>query len=243
MTSLSSPPVTGLGAARLCYVDQTDQTAFFTTCDPAAQWGDDWDDCPYEHNAGTPYLYRTGDDRHGPYVVVSVRFDGPFVTPSHGWDNSPYSVAKINAGTVPWLRSSDALHIWAGATIAEFVRVIESGDGIVPRLGSVRADVRALRTAVESGTPAPALTAPVTDDFRWMLRFLHAPVRPWDTDRQAQQIALALRTASPAELATCTADDWAPLLTSPDAAVRAAAIAAAASISPAAPGRRRAGQR
>lgn len=29
--------------------------AYFTSVDLKDQWGDDWDDCPYEHNAGCPY--------------------------------------------------------------------------------------------------------------------------------------------------------------------------------------------
>lgn len=37
----------------LCYVD--DKFAYFTTQELAKQWGDDWDDAPYEHNAGEPY--------------------------------------------------------------------------------------------------------------------------------------------------------------------------------------------
>ena len=37
----------------LCYVEGN--WAYFTTKDLDKQWGDDWDDAPYEHNAGTPY--------------------------------------------------------------------------------------------------------------------------------------------------------------------------------------------
>ena len=37
----------------LCYVDGA--FAYFTTRPLAEQWGDDWDDAPYEHNAETPY--------------------------------------------------------------------------------------------------------------------------------------------------------------------------------------------
>lgn len=40
-------------AAVLCYVDG--QRAYFTTAKLADQWGDDWDDALYEHNAGEPY--------------------------------------------------------------------------------------------------------------------------------------------------------------------------------------------
>lgn len=38
---------------RLCYVEG--DWAYFTTQPLDKQWGDDWDDAPYEHNAGEPY--------------------------------------------------------------------------------------------------------------------------------------------------------------------------------------------
>ena len=37
---------------KLCYVDRN--KAWFTN-NFEKQWGDDWDDAPYEHNAGLPY--------------------------------------------------------------------------------------------------------------------------------------------------------------------------------------------
>jgi hypothetical protein len=40
--------------AVLCYLDEN--WAYFTTQDLDKQWGDDWNDAPYEHNAGPPYL-------------------------------------------------------------------------------------------------------------------------------------------------------------------------------------------
>ena len=38
---------------RLCYVSGC--FAYFTSKDLTEQWGDDWNDAPYEHNAGEPY--------------------------------------------------------------------------------------------------------------------------------------------------------------------------------------------
>lgn len=38
---------------KLCYV--ASNFAYFTTLPVEDQCGDDWDDAPYEHNAGTPY--------------------------------------------------------------------------------------------------------------------------------------------------------------------------------------------
>lgn len=37
----------------LCYISKP--WAYFTTQKLEDQWGDDWDDAPYEHNAGEPY--------------------------------------------------------------------------------------------------------------------------------------------------------------------------------------------
>jgi hypothetical protein len=38
---------------KLCYVSGS--FAWFTTQELSKQWGDDWNDAPYEHNAGSPY--------------------------------------------------------------------------------------------------------------------------------------------------------------------------------------------
>ena len=45
---------------KLCYVDGNE--AWFTS-DWKNQWGDDWNDRPYEHNAGSPYSHYF-DDNH-----------------------------------------------------------------------------------------------------------------------------------------------------------------------------------
>lgn len=66
------------------------------------QWGDDWDDAPYEHNAEIPYDDKT-EILQVPIIVpeeslnITVRF------PSSSHLNSPYSVDLINAGAIPWL--------------------------------------------------------------------------------------------------------------------------------------------
>lgn len=44
---------------KLCYVD--DGFAYFTTKPLTEQWGDDWNDAPYEHNAKT-YAMTNGVD-------------------------------------------------------------------------------------------------------------------------------------------------------------------------------------
>ena len=48
---------------KLCYVDQEDEyssiTTLYFTNDMEKQWGDDWDDAPYEHNSESPYENET----------------------------------------------------------------------------------------------------------------------------------------------------------------------------------------
>lgn len=110
---------------KLCYVEGS--FAYFTPRSLTEQWGDDWNDAPYEHNAGHPYE----DD------IIKVAFDGDFDAPSEGYTNSPYSVEQINRGAVAWLRTSrwssrkPFVAISAGVNILEFCRLIREGGGKV----------------------------------------------------------------------------------------------------------------
>lgn len=111
---------------KLCYVDVP--WAFFTDQPIDKQWGDDWDDAPYQHNAGNPYT-------HDGQRVIRVAFEADLDTP-HEWElNGPYSVQDINKGVVPWLVTSrystknDIIKIFAGCTLAEFVREIRRAGG------------------------------------------------------------------------------------------------------------------
>lgn len=116
---------------KLCYISEN--IAYFTTLPLSEQWGDDWNDAPYEHNAGPPYepcWHNAPGNLHDPYrghvkagelcqcescakgwtktgkpkwSILRVSYGGPFETPSTGRSNGPYSVADINKGKVPWL--------------------------------------------------------------------------------------------------------------------------------------------
>lgn len=107
---------------KLCYVYNGD--AYFTDAPLTGEgmvWGDDWNDAPYEHNAGTPYNYSQ-----------MVKFSGPFDEPKDGHYNSPYSVEEINAGRAPWLWSwtkKEALH--AGASVEEFKAYVRRNGGSI----------------------------------------------------------------------------------------------------------------
>jgi len=87
---------------RLCYAegDWSEGKLYFTEKFDD-QWGDDWNDVPYEHNAGQPY---EEDDRR----VISIYFEGgDFIFPNHNQCNSQFSVEDINKGDIPWLRPAE----------------------------------------------------------------------------------------------------------------------------------------
>lgn len=104
---------------KLCYVE--DGSAYFTDKPLDEVWGDDWDDIPYEHNAGTPY----GD-------TIELKFSNVnLFEPCYGHLNSPYSVKAINSGAVAWLSNRDDISIMAGDTVSEFIeKVLSAGDSV-----------------------------------------------------------------------------------------------------------------
>lgn len=124
--------------AVLCYVEFG--WAWFTTQPLEKQWGDDWNDAPYEHNAGRPYEYRpdiAADADKEPWEIHKVAWDAPLVTPSDNVANCPYSVQDINRGAAAWLRpdgwNPDAPYVVipAGVTLAEFRDLIQRSGGTV----------------------------------------------------------------------------------------------------------------
>lgn len=94
-------------------------------------------DVPYEHNAGTPYEPRRREDgSYGAWWrIVQLAFDGPFDEPSAGHINSPYSVDMINRRVIPWLRpwswETHGISIWAGASVNEFITLVQRAGGVV----------------------------------------------------------------------------------------------------------------
>lgn len=95
----------------------------FTSKPLDIQDGDDWNDVPYEHNAGSPYS-RGGDK------IKVVEIDYEMETPDHGYLNSRYSVDMLNRGAHPWLSDHAAqTYIQAGCTYGQFVNIIEQLPG------------------------------------------------------------------------------------------------------------------
>ena len=124
---------------KLCYIEGC--WAYFTTQELWKQWGDDWDDAPYEHNAGEPYTWGKNDQAKliEPWTITKVAFHGPFHLPCDIQGKS-YSVQAINRGDVPWLNLDGVMAqriivgsatVYAGATFPEFCATVKNCGGAV----------------------------------------------------------------------------------------------------------------
>ena len=60
--------------AQLCLVKLP--WAWFTTCQLDRQWGDDWNDAPYDCNAGYPYAWQPqmAQDNDSPIFEYAVSY-------------------------------------------------------------------------------------------------------------------------------------------------------------------------
>lgn len=122
--------------AVLCYVSGY---AYFTTCPLREQCGDDWNDAPYEHNAGTPYEWQEYM-KTKPYKIYALGFRAGYDTPeqlSCGGNSSRYCVDEINNRHIPWLTpcryagNDKTEPIFGGETMREFIRKIQESGGTV----------------------------------------------------------------------------------------------------------------
>ncbi len=118
----------------LCYVK--DGKAFFTTKPLAGkerQWGDDWNDEPYEHNAEEPYKWH-GQAGEG-WGVEFCYFVGAYEEPQD-FNAGVISVERINKGAVPWIiverwANKSFPGVFAGTNFPEFVQFIHKTGGNV----------------------------------------------------------------------------------------------------------------
>lgn len=109
----------------LCYVAAS--VAYFTRKPINEQRGDDWNDAPYECNAGTPY------DDDGDIVRVAY-LGGGLEDPDERGEANRLSVDAINAGATPWLRDvycGSNVSIPAGVTVSEFKALVRKAGGTV----------------------------------------------------------------------------------------------------------------
>ena len=106
--------------------------AYFTPIPLDKQWGDDWNDAPYEYNAEIPYDDIHEDGKRVEVEIVRVPF---YIDYEGGWDirfpkdwvrdNSPFRVQDINSGAVAWIYDSrKKIAINAGCSPSEFVEKI-----------------------------------------------------------------------------------------------------------------------
>lgn len=112
---------------KLCFIQEN--FAYFTN--NPNQYGDDWNDKPYEHNAGVPY------EEEG-YEVVKIGFlNSNYSEPCKyfGFLNSPYSVDMINSKFTPWLIPNSVNNninpIFADTSIKEFINIIQRTNGTI----------------------------------------------------------------------------------------------------------------
>ena len=130
---------------KLCYVKLP--WVYFTTQELDKQWGDDWDDAPYEHNAEEPYLpgkkYFTdgreekvgtdwNEDGTPKWEIKKVAVYGEVYEPCGDFYNSPYSVKDINNGACAWLTinkyGNSATYLRAGTTYEDFLSVCKKAN-------------------------------------------------------------------------------------------------------------------
>jgi hypothetical protein len=121
---------------KLCYIDERYKFAWFTSVELELQWGDDWNDAPYEHNAGEPYdTHKEGTERVE-HHLLKVAWDGPYNTPASlaYRGNSHFSVQSINRGVVAWLEPENIEEheqIYNGISLPNFISKIERAGGNV----------------------------------------------------------------------------------------------------------------
>ena len=118
---------------KLCYIEDNGslKIAFFSQKNPSSVIGSDWDDRPYDCNAGRPYTSTNPKDE-----IIEVVFQSSYDTPADLANcNSNYSVDMINKGFTPWLLArygdTQASPIFAGISIEDFIKKIKKVHGKV----------------------------------------------------------------------------------------------------------------
>jgi hypothetical protein len=111
---------------KLCII-KDNTWAYFTNAPHLSISGDDFDDAPYEHNAGLPYL---SDNK---YEILKIAYISDLVTPTQFTDKY-YSINDIMLNkAVPWLSNeflypqisqSSIINIYAGESLENFINII-----------------------------------------------------------------------------------------------------------------------
>ena len=93
--------------------------------------GDDWNDTPYEHNAGRPYDNYYKDGKEIPIELKELYYEFPYEwikLPCDDFYNSPFSVEDINRGHIAWIRG-DKFNIQPKTTYEDFIKIVEENNG------------------------------------------------------------------------------------------------------------------
>lgn len=109
-----------IDSKKLCYINN--DCAYFTSFPISDVYGDDWNDSPYELNAGPPYEE---------FDITKVYFEtNAYQAPIN---NYTCSVDLINSKKIPWLipisGKKDMLPIFAGTTLIDFKKMIKDAGG------------------------------------------------------------------------------------------------------------------
>lgn len=116
---------------------QQELFAYFTSIPLKDQWGDDWNDTPYEHNAELPYDDHWKNKISIEHEILQIPFaykeEITFKLPADwSWGgNSAFSVEDINSGAIAWIFAylgSDSkyngISIYAGENPYEVIKKI-----------------------------------------------------------------------------------------------------------------------
>lgn len=104
----------------LCYVEGS--TAYFTS-DWEHQWGDDWDDKPYEDNAGEPYDNWYDGSMEKEIKLKKVMFKLNDWSAKFPCDLGSFSVQQINSGAVAWI-ITDKYSVPAKTSYSDFIKIL-----------------------------------------------------------------------------------------------------------------------
>lgn len=111
----------------LCYVHSINDCThelWFANKKPTDLWGDDWNDAPYEHNAGYPSDYTRYDKSKVDFKRYILTGNN-IISPSYNYLNSPWSVEQINKQETFWLTNGE-FKFYAGCTIDEIVTTLKN---------------------------------------------------------------------------------------------------------------------
>ena len=101
--------------------------AYFTSIPLEKQWGDDWDDAPYEHNAEIPYDDHYDENHNRKEHTIKCVYFTPktniTLPEDYGFGgNSPFCVENINKGAIAWIFDGTT-GIYAGYSLEQFIKL------------------------------------------------------------------------------------------------------------------------